>query len=420
MEPEKVTPRQVAPLGSLVSDSHSESDTRLNFPAPTHPQSSAPTPSQVVENTMSDHLTPSTISESPQVTPLPVLSQPNRIAGTPRGSHSSPSPLNDVVPLSSSSEDPPSRAGSDLECPATSTPPYASESCPFPIPLPDSDGEEQGTSLRRVQLARSTLHRDSGIQAREAYTTHLDERTNIPDRSDVPTMIQPTEDDDNQALWVLGDSVLERRDRRVHERWKAGLGTTFVLANVLSVLILCITLELYRRIKAAHPGLILKIRARHIARTGRNTPFSPIVSLFFESGAPFFHSNAVFLAGLCTTLVCTLLSDLALRWVDRYESRIPPSSATPRDRMIARMEWNERIERRAVPWLLEIGIPGFLYISLCSFYTGTLMRAFPYLSATICGAFGILSTIVSVAALWSFEPALDARFRPKPVSSTRR
>jgi hypothetical protein len=36
--------------------------------------------------------------------------------------------------------------------------------------------------------------------------------------------------DDNQALWVLGDSVLARRDRRVHERWKAGLGITFVLA----------------------------------------------------------------------------------------------------------------------------------------------------------------------------------------------
>jgi hypothetical protein len=36
--------------------------------------------------------------------------------------------------------------------------------------------------------------------------------------------------DDNQPLWVLGDTVLERRDRRVHERWKAGLGVTFVLA----------------------------------------------------------------------------------------------------------------------------------------------------------------------------------------------
>ena len=29
---------------------------------------------------------------------------------------------------------------------------------------------------------------------------------------------------------MLGDSVLARRDRRVHERWKAGLGMTFVLA----------------------------------------------------------------------------------------------------------------------------------------------------------------------------------------------
>jgi hypothetical protein len=27
--------------------------------------------------------------------------------------------------------------------------------------------------------------------------------------------------------------------------------------------------------------------------------------------------------------------------------------------------------RRVVPWLLEIGIPGLLYISLCLFFTGT-------------------------------------------------
>lgn len=188
-------------------------------------------------------------------------------------------------------------------------------------------------------------------------------------------------------------------------------------ANVLSVLILCIALELYRRTKAAHPGLISKIRARHIARVGKGSPFSPIVSLFFEADAPFIHSNTAFLAGLCTTLACTLLSDLALRWVARYETRVPPPSATARDRMIARMEWNERMERRAVPWLLDIGIPGLLYISLGLFFSGSIMRAFPHLNTGICAVLGLLFMAFSIFALWSFEPALDARSRPKPVSA---
>ncbi|KAH9979288.1 hypothetical protein BGW80DRAFT_1454968 [Lactifluus volemus] len=140
-------------------------------------------------------------------------------------------------------------------------------------------------------------------------------------------------------IWILGDTVLEKRDRQVHERWTAGLGVTFVVANVLSVLILCTAIELYRRTKATHPGLIAKIRARHIANKGRN--------------------------------------NLALRWVGRFESRSPPQDASPRDRMIARMEWNERMERRGVPWLLEIGIPGLLDIALCLFFTGAIMRSFP-------------------------------------------
>ena len=191
-------------------------------------------------------------------------------------------------------------------------------------------------------------------------------------------------------------------------------------SNVLSVIILCIAIELYRRTKAAHPGLISKIRARHVARRGRNSPFSPIVSLFFEPDAPFVHSNTAFLAGLCTTLTCTLLSDVALRWVTRFESRLPPQSATPRDRMIARMEWNERMERRAVPWFLDIGIPGLLYIALCLFFMGAIMRAFPYLNMAICAAFGALFMAICIRLLWSFEPALDVRLRPKPVSSMGR
>jgi hypothetical protein len=191
-------------------------------------------------------------------------------------------------------------------------------------------------------------------------------------------------------------------------------------ANVLSVLTLCVALELYRRTKAANPGLIAMIRARHIARAGKSSPFSPIVSLFFEVDAPFVHSNTAFLAGLCTTLACTLMSDLALRWVSRFENYLPPPSATPRDRMIARMEWNERIERRAVPWLFEIGIPGLLYAALCLFYTGAIMRAFPHLNKAMCVVLGVMFMVLSIVVLWFFEPALDARFRPKPVSSTGR
>jgi Family of unknown function (DUF6535) len=191
-------------------------------------------------------------------------------------------------------------------------------------------------------------------------------------------------------------------------------------ANILSVLVLCIAIQLYRKTKAAHPGLIAKIRARHVARRGKNSPFSPIVSLFFETDAPFLYSNTAFLAGLCTTLICTLLSDIALRWVARFESRLPPHDAAPRDRMIARMEWNERMERRAVPWLLDVGIPGLLYIAWCLFFTGSIMRIFPYLNKAICGVIGILFMVVCVRGLWSLVPALDIRFRPKPVSSVGR
>lgn len=122
--------------------------------------------------------------------------------------------------------------------------------------------------------------------------------------------------------------------------------------------------------------------------------------------------------GLCTTLICTLLSDMALRWIARYEDRQPPPTATPRERMVARMEWNERMERYAVPWLLEIGIPGLLYVALFFFYVGAIMRAFPSLNTLVCWAFALFGLVFSLRALWSFEPALDARLRPKPFSSS--
>ena len=71
-----------------------------------------------------------------------------------------------------------------------------------------------------------------------------------------------------------------------------------------------------------------------------------------------------------------------------------PQDASPRGRMIA--EWTERMERRAVPWLLEIGIPGLLYIALCLFFTGAIMRSLPYPSKAIYGVFGILFMVVCV------------------------
>ncbi|KAH9955080.1 hypothetical protein BC827DRAFT_908206 [Russula dissimulans] len=434
MEPDKrtVTPSEDG-LGSLVfNDGAVRQGLSDNEPSPTATQSYDPPPqletsSMSTESSFSDdpgHLTPSTTSEPPRENLPPGPSQPEEVMGTLGRDHTSHSTLvsvNPSGPLGSSTQG--TSCGAGLKPgsggrPAAPSKLYASETRPFPIPLPESDDEEQGPSLARAKPARSTLN--SKTQDRGPYMTGTDEMVNTSGDPDPPNITRPSEMDDNQALWVLGDSVLARRDRRVHERWKAGLGITFVLANILSVLILCIALELYRRTKAAQPGLLSKIRARHIARVGKDSPFSPIISLFFEVDAPFIQSNRAFLAGLCTTLVCTLCSDLALRWVARYESRLPPRSATPRDRMVARMEWNECIERRAVPWAFEIGIPGMLYMALCCFYTGVIMRAYPHLSQVICATFGVLFTIISVAVLWYFEPALDARFRPNPVSSTRR
>ena len=91
--------------------------------------------------------------------------------------------------------------------------------------------------------------------------------------------------------------------------------------------------------------------------------------------------------------------------------------------MVARMEWNERMERYAVPWILEIGIPGLLYVALFFFFVGAISRAFPLLNTPVCWLIAVLFLVVAIRQLWSFEPALDARLRPKPFSastSTRR
>jgi len=88
--------------------------------------------------------------------------------------------------------------------------------------------------------------------------------------------------------------------------------------------------------------------------------------------------------------------------VARYDDHQPLVTATP----------CEHMERYAVPYLLEIGIPGLLYVALCSFFAGSFVRTFPSLSTTACGALGVT---IDIRVLWSFEPVLDARLRPKPL-----
>lgn len=79
--------------------------------------------------------------------------------------------------------------------------------------------------------------------------------------------------------------------------------------------------------------------------------------------------------------------------------------------------YRNALRAHAVPCLLEIGIPGLLYVALCFFFAGAFVRTFPSLSTTACGAFGV---IISIRALWSSEQVLDATLRPKPFSTIRR
>ncbi|KAI9435089.1 hypothetical protein H4582DRAFT_1972780 [Lactarius indigo] len=329
---------------------------------------------------------PATLPDSPQNVPVPDAFQPAIVSDGHSGvQEACASPPQDpaeysVAHMDSDSDDNTQSTKSIHECGGPFvdlSPPSVPSPGPLLVPLPESDVEEDPSS--------------EPLQDDDVASTAKTSPSGDPDPQNV---VQPSAADDHMALWVLGDSVLERHDRRAYERWKAGLGVTFVLANILSVIILCIALELYRRTKAAHPTLVSKIRARHRARTGRDSPFSPIVSLFFEADAPFLNSNTA--------------------------DRQPPPTATPRERMVARMEWNERMERYAVPWVLEIGIPGLLYVALLFFFAGAFMRAFPFFHTAGCWAFGVLCMVLSIRALWSFEPALDARLRPKPFSSSTR
>ncbi|KAH9018232.1 hypothetical protein EDB83DRAFT_2400623 [Lactarius deliciosus] len=394
----------------------------------TLPVSQLETTSMPDESLIPCHTPSDLLSDSPQNVPAPDVCQPAIVSDVHSGAQqafASPSPDSaeySVAHMDSGSDDNTYGTNSVHECGGPfvdlSTPSIPSP-CPLLVPLPESDVEEDPSS-ESLQDEGVASTASSSSDNSDAYTSSTGGRTSPSGDPEPQNVVQPSAADDYLALWILGDSVLERHDRRLYERWKAGLGVTFVLANILSVIILCIALELYRRTKAAHPTLISKIRARHRARTGRDSPFSPIVSLFFEADAPFLNSNTAFLTGLCTTLICTLLSDIAMRWIARFEDGQPPPTATPRERMVARMEWNERMERYAVPWVLEIGIPGLLYVALLFFFAGAFMRTFPFLHTAGCWAFGVLCMALSIRALWSFEPALDARLRPKPFSSSTR
>ena len=213
MEPDKRTmaPSEDAGLGGLVlNDSLSDiavrqglSDNEPSYLSPTVTQSSAPPPSQLEPNTMSGessddpgHLRSSTISEPPQGTLPPEPSQPEGTKSTLGGGHASSSTLisvNPNVPLAPTTEGTSRRAGSKPESegsPATSSKLYASETCPFSIPLPESDDEEQGPSLARAKPSRSTLY--SKNQDRGAYATDSDERANTLGDPDPPNIIRPS------------------------------------------------------------------------------------------------------------------------------------------------------------------------------------------------------------------------------------
>ncbi|KAH9168397.1 hypothetical protein EDB89DRAFT_1992287 [Lactarius sanguifluus] len=301
----------------------------------TLPVSQLETTSMPDESLIPCHTPSDSLPDSPQNVPAPDASQPAIVSDVHSGTQqafTSPSPDSaeySVAHMDSGSDDNTYSTNSIHECGGPfvdlSTPSIPSP-CPLLVPLPESDVEEDPSESLQDEGVANTA--SSSSENSDAYTTSTGGRTSPSGDPEPQNVVQPSAADDYLALWILGDSVLERHDRRAYERWKAGLGVTFVLANILSVIILCIALEFYRRTKAAHPTLVSKIRARHRARTGRDSPFSPIVSLFFEADAPFLNSNTAFLTGLCTTLICTLL--VRHRPALDRSLRGPPASLPPR------------------------------------------------------------------------------------------
>jgi hypothetical protein len=268
-DPQSVMPSQPTHINGLVSDRQVLAETVQEIsdlqPTSTSPISVQPSVpiSQLESDSMSEQSSPSDSSplashflpESPRETPPPDAFHPEETPEILELAHTSPfvvpPAVDTIAPLKSNSEDSFHIAGSNPR----SEGPHASsstreelKSCPLLIPLPESDIEEEDhPELARAEGARSSINSQS--QTRGADMTSTNERRNTTSRPDVPSTVRPSkslsshqvalkvthtvpgEFDDYQALWVLGDSVLERRDRRVHERWKAGLGVIFVMVR---------------------------------------------------------------------------------------------------------------------------------------------------------------------------------------------
>jgi hypothetical protein len=205
------TPSQDAPLSNLVSGSddavrHSISaDAEYNSPSPspTLTQPAAPLPSQLDADSMSED---SPTQARPTSDDIPdsywdiLSSEPSqseqitRVLAEDHTSSSISALADSTGSLSSMSEDSSLEVGSKrvYEGPSeTSFTPYVSETRPHLIPLPESDGEDEGQSdFVRVRRARTTLGRRS--QDWDAYTNPIDERTNGPSRSGVYNITPPS------------------------------------------------------------------------------------------------------------------------------------------------------------------------------------------------------------------------------------
>ncbi|KAI0298259.1 hypothetical protein BC826DRAFT_121377 [Russula brevipes] len=195
-------PSENAPLSSLVSNSPSGDAVSQKPPDATLTHPSAPSPSQLKTRSISGESSspgrpPSTaILDPPRETLPPEHSQLGEMTGTLGGSRISPapSPVDPIVPLSPSSQVPAPTAESEREPEgplATSSTPYASETFPHFIPLPESDVEEESSS-ESPKVERFERTWNSGDQDRGAYTTDINERTNTPDRPDVHRITHPS------------------------------------------------------------------------------------------------------------------------------------------------------------------------------------------------------------------------------------
>ncbi|KAH8977822.1 hypothetical protein EDB92DRAFT_691441 [Lactarius akahatsu] len=208
----------------------------------THPVSQLETTSMPDESLVPCHTPSDLLPDSPQNVPAPDACQPAIVSDVRSGTQqafASPSPDSagySVAHMDSGSDDNTYSTNSIHECGGSfvdlSTPSVPSP-CPLLVPLPESDVEEDpfSESLQDEGVASTA---SSSSENSDAYTTSTGGRTSPSGDPEPQNVVQPSAADDYLALWILGDSVLERHDRRVYERWKAGLGVTFVLAGPIT------------------------------------------------------------------------------------------------------------------------------------------------------------------------------------------